>query len=276
MVVRRGSLVQVRLDSLSQQLAPGGILPRRADGLGCAGRATVVTLRIGRIGRGQIVTTREYLLDQLAELPVETLEVSGKLGYAEWAPVLTFKPHPTAKPCAPAAPSGAIPWSRACQRKYLTQVTYPRTICYPLSDEPAVVALASTSDRRMRENERDIEAIARDVRFYKLTTLHGERLPIPYWCVVKYGPWSAVVVEQESCTVGVPNHWFLFVVELPEVQLEWYGTWDDIPPYPSLHVITGDLVQVHEGCTCCPGFKWCTTTGSCIDVTIECQDPVPV
>lgn len=107
------------------------------------------------------------VLNRFPELPLEPFEVAGKLDYADTAPVLTIRPHKLAVPEPPAAPTPAIPRSQACRRKYLTQVTYPRVVCYPLPDSVVVAALTANKSEgyRLRENETDVEAIARHERF---------------------------------------------------------------------------------------------------------------
>ena len=109
--------------------------------------------------------------------------------------------------------------------------------------------------------------------YYKLTKLNGVGLFEPYWCSVKYGPWSAIVEETESCIPHAPALWSLYIAEMPEVTMSWYGLWSDIPSYPSLHVFTGTLGMVGHSDGCCPGFYKCLE--SCIDMDIKCKDTVP-
>ena len=152
---------------------------------------------------------------------------------------------------------------------------YPRVICQDPGDLVAELPLNSShADRRDRPTT-DFAALAKRERFYKLSALDGVRFRQPYWCSVKYGPWLAVVVERESCITGEPNSWELVVVEVPEVSLRWYGRWEDIPPFPSLTVIMGDLAPAGHTTQCCPGYKWCQTTESCIPFAVDCQDQVP-
>jgi len=77
---------------------------------------------------------------------------------------------------------------------------------------------------------------------------------------------------------GVPPLWRLFVTSIPDLELAWYGAWEDIPSYPNLTVIMGDLHLVNEVSLCCPGYRWCTATQSCIDVSIniDCDEISPV
>jgi hypothetical protein len=86
---------------------------------------------------------------------------------------------------------------------------------------------------------------------------------------------AAVAKETESCLEGVPNQWEFFIVEVPEVALVWFGEWEDMPAFPSLTVIVGDLMPAGQETFCCPGFQWCPTTQSCIPLQVDCQDPIP-
>jgi hypothetical protein len=97
----------------------------------------------------------------------------------------------------------------------------------------------------------------------------------PFWCSVKCGPWLAIVIEEESC-ISVQNSWLLFIIEIPEVFLRWYSHWNEIPSYPSLHVIMGTLAMFAQAHLCCPGYQYCPPTESCIPLQVECQDQVPV
>ena len=183
-------------------------------------------------------------------------------------------------PEQPSPQAAAATKSEFFIRKYLAQVTYPRVVCYPRNDlsEQTIKQVFQRRQEPLTENEADLEAIARHEQFYKLTRLKGVKLSFPHFCTVHYGPWLAIVLEQESCFAGVRNQWTLFIVEMPEVELIWYGVWWDIPAhlYPSLHVIMGNLAQVAEARHCCPGFKWCATTNSCIPLSVECDSPFPV
>lgn len=217
---------------------------------------------------------KEYAINALPELPLEPLELAGKLEHAGTAPVLTIKAHKKAAPQPPAKPSAKAKKSEAYRRKYLTQVTYPKVVCYPQNELSDRVAWKISN---VEENERDVEVIGRYERFYKLSSFDAVKLEPPYFCTVHYGPWSAVVIEEESCDDGVPSFFRLFIASIPDVVLAWYGTWDDIPSYPSLHVFKGLLYLVDEGFSCCPGFQWCITTNSCIPLTVKCEEePSPV
>jgi hypothetical protein len=149
-------------------------------------------------------------------------------------------------------------------------------VCYPQNELWDRVAWKPTSG--LGENERDdIEAIARHEQFYKLTSFNGEKLKFGYLCSVQYGPWSAVVIEEGPCTDGMPKHFLLFVVSIPELALEWYGNWDDVPSYPSLHTIKGHLHLTKEVFFCCDGFVWCDANQSCVaeGSTFDCGPASP-
>ena len=221
--------------------------------------------------------TLKARIDQLPDLPVETFEVAGQLGYADNVPVVTIRPHKLPAPVKPPGPLAAVNKSDAALRKYWAQVTYPRVICQHPDDvftdhgELFVEQGSRDSDKA----NADLTAIAKRERFYKLTKLKSTKLKTPLWCSVKYGPWLAIVVEQESCISGAPSLWQLAIVEMPQVALSWYGHWEDIPSYPLLNVIMGDLVLFDQSVQCCPGYKFCPTTMSCIPNAVPCQDVVP-
>ena len=212
-------------------------------------------------------------LDDLPELPLDLLQLAGTLQHARTAPVLTIRPPTPTAPDAPVAPVPAIKKSQVVIRKYLTQVLFPRVICYPFSDLFAELAF---DEVKIREHAAGREQRIGQTRFYKLTAASGLTSTAPYFCTVAYGPWSARVTEEESCTHGVPNRFTLQVIEIPEIVIVWYGEWQDVPPHPLLHVIQGDLYLLDEVSTCCPGFKWCATLGSCIPEIVKCDDPLPV
>ncbi len=221
--------------------------------------------------------TLKERIDQLPDLPVETFEVAGQLGYADNVPVVTIRPHKFPEPAKPPGPLAAINKSDAALRKYWTQVTYPRVICHR-PDEVFADHDALFVEQGSRDSDgpnADVAAIAKRERFYKLTKLKGAKLTTPFWCGVKYGPWLAIVVEQESCISGAPSHWQLAIVEMPQVTLSWYGQWEDIPSYPLLTVIMGDLALFGQSVQCCPGYKYCPTTMSCIPNAVPCPDIVP-
>jgi hypothetical protein len=225
--------------------------------------------------------TLKEQIEALPELPVKTFEAAGKLSYADNVPVVTIRPNKFPKPGKPPKPdkgSGVLPLapkSEALTLYYWVQAIYPRVICQePSLDlaaarETLFVEQGSPASDRPNANP---AAVAQRERFYKLTKLKGARLANPLWCSVKYGPWLAMAVEQESCTSGVPNTWQFAIVEMPEVALTWYGQWEDMPSYPLLSVITGDRPLFRTERQCCAGFRFCSSTMSCLAISIPCPD----
>ncbi len=222
------------------------------------------------------MSTIHEIISRLPELPLEPLEVAGKLGYADRGPFLTIRPYERPAPIKPEPTPQALKKPEFEKRSYFAQVLYPRLICHDPGDVVVNLLRNLDQDETGGQPQTDVVAIARRERFYKLSTFNGVRFPQPYWCSVKYGPWLAIATEEESCILGGPSRWELFIVEVPEVSLIWYGKWEDIPPYPSLTVIMGDRVLAGWTRQCCPGYKWCNTTQSCIPLNVNCQDPVPV
>lgn len=222
--------------------------------------------------------TARDVISRLPELPVEAFEVAGRLGPSARGPYLTITPHTRPEPRPPAGGTIAAPnKSSACVRKYYTQAIYPRVICYDPGDLLVSAGMSIDKERADvgREPLRDVAALARKERLYKLSALNGATLKHPYWCSVKYGPWLAIASESESCTDGEQNRWEFFIVEVPEVALIWWGRWEDMPAYPSLQVTMGNKVMFSEERVCCPGFQWCATTQSCIPSTVDCGGAYP-
>jgi hypothetical protein len=222
------------------------------------------------------MSTADELFRELPELPRETFEAVGTLERSERGPFVTLRPHKPPPPQEPTVPASAVSKSSYSIRRYYTQATYPRLICY----DPGVLveSMATRVDPPPPGRDRaptDISARAREERFYKLSALENVS-PGTLWCSVKYGPWLAEVTETESCLEGVPNQWEFFIIEMPEVALVWFGEWEDMPAFPSLSVTMNDrrLFKV-EGPFCCAGYKWCPTTGSCIPDQVPCQDATP-
>lgn len=222
------------------------------------------------------MSTSHDLINRLPELPLEPFEVAGTLDRSDRGPFLTIRPHKSPAPDPPTAQPLAPSKSGFTVRKYFTQAVY-RVICYYPDDllvSPGMKVAPQPHPGRDCPPT-DIVALAGQERFYKLTSLKSVPLHDPLWCSVKYGPWLAIAKETESCTAGVPPTWEFYIVEVPEVSLVWSGNWEDIPPYPSLQVVMGDLKLAAHEYQCCSGFQWCPTTQSCIPLSVPCQDPIP-
>lgn len=214
---------------------------------------------------------------RLPELPRELFELSGKLDYSATAPVLTIQPESLILPEPPAV---ATPHADARSsfeiRKYHTQLTYPKLVCYPRPEPQVLAALVLENDEEgLPQARADRAAIARSRRYYKLTRLHGEDALGPWVCTTHYGPWLGYVTAEQSCLNGVPERWTLSAPD-PGILLQWSGTWQDIPPFPNLHVFTSDLVLYDVDIQCCGGFNWCHITGSCLSIHLPCKDPILV
>lgn len=229
------------------------------------------------------------LIQTLPELPLEALQLGGKLAHARRGPYLTIvpparpapaPPKPTASPALPHIPTPSFQ-----TRKYWTQAIYPRVVCMdpgPFSDE---IVLDATPDggsggsggtgRPDVTGALDLAVLARHERHYKLSAFNGAKLVRPFWCTVKYGPWLAMAVETESCIIGAPNRWEFVIVEMPQVGMVWDGEWLDQPTLPNLTVIKGDLQMFNLSTSCCPGAKWCPTTQSCIPNQVNCGGTTP-
>jgi hypothetical protein len=162
-----------------------------------------------------------------------------------------------AAPEPPRPPALAPTKSSSATRKYFVWALYPRVICY----DPGELIVGLTMDVNPSQHPdrdrppTDLSVLARQERFYKLSSLRSSPFRHPLWCSVKYGPWTAAVTETESCLDGVPNRW-------------------EIPAFPSLTVVMGSLALSSQGHSCCPGFQWCQTTQSCVPLQVTCQDPI--
>ena len=231
-----------------------------------------------------------YSLSDLPELPIDALCADGDLAMAELDPVLTVKPAKPArleKPCDPRDPGTShhcAPNSSFVVRKYVTQVIYPKVVCYPneVPDNQVMANIFSPSERtKERQREEDPRLHARK-RFYKLSRHDKLDLSRPMFCTVHGGPWPAKVLETSQCglteTCGpLPHIWSFDVAGMPELYMEWFGTWEDIPvaSIPNLTVLMNDLRLVDETWNCCSGFKKCLATNSCIRETVPCNDNQP-
>lgn len=217
--------------------------------------------------------TADHPLDRLQELPADLFELSGKLDYADWGPVITVKVKPiVAEPPAVAAAAE----SRASHTisSYMAWIIGPHVICYPFPDQVATASLnMENSKPGPGQHAMGLQAIAGARRFYKLSRLGGIDLPTRYGCHVHYGPWYAQVTRTQSCYDGVPDRWELSASVLGMTVI-WYGQWEDIPAIPNFTVVMGSLSNGQHTFECCPGYVWCPTTGSCLSTRLDCQDPM--
>lgn len=122
------------------------------------------------------MSDHNYKLDELPELPLEAFQLGGTLEHARSAPVLTIEPPKPVLPDEPVGPTPTIKRAQVFTRKYLTQVLYPRVICYPFGELSDQLVFKTTI---VRENENNLEARARQEQFYKLTSHKGVALTPP-------------------------------------------------------------------------------------------------
>lgn len=218
----------------------------------------------------------------LSELPELPAELASDLEPDPTAPVLRSRPARPAPPeLPPQPPQPAVDVPSSCKTKYLTQAIYPVVTCHPpseLTDQVVAQAAAAGGPRAPAAAETlgeiDRVELAVEPRFFKLSSSRGERLSAVLFCRVHGGPWSATVERRSQCSIHLPAIWEL---EVPAVDLvlSWFGEWEDLPSYPSLYVVQGDLYQLgEESCSCCGGYQYCKHTQSCIPQTVECKPPV--
>ncbi|MFT3762870.1 MAG: hypothetical protein QM761_09765 [Pseudoxanthomonas sp.] len=211
-------------------------------------------------------------LDALPELPIALFELSSKLGYSERAPIITNRPKaikPKRRPnVAPHAPNRASHEVRT----YFAWVIYPHVVCTPFVKPEAVANLRlEPGEPPTPEHAADLPAIANTRRFYKLTRFQGRPLVTPWGCEVRYGPWFATIVATAPCTDGFSDRWVLSSSVL-EMQIVWDGTAADIPSVPNLTVVWDPNTPAKVTHECCPGYRWCPSSQSCLANGIRCPD----
>lgn len=213
----------------------------------------------------------------LPELPVKALAAGGVLGHSPVEPIITLLPRRAEvaeRPTVPADDAAAhcAPAGSHYIRNFITQVTYPRVSVYPNS-APSAEVLARAIDESGASSDGDPRLLRggiQSTRFFKLSEFEGRRFEDPRFATVHYGPWSAQVVETESCRTGCsppPVHWKLNVNGFPGLELEWYGSWHDVPAqvHPTMGLFMNDLLQVGDTVrNCCPGFERQHPGGPCI------------
>jgi len=222
--------------------------------------------------------TSKYDIADLPELPLEAFELSGKLEQHGFDPVLSIKPLKLPRPKKPDVATAPAQKCSYMEKTYLSQVLYPKVVCYPPSElfDTAIATALQHPLKDVSPNEFNLDLISNYNRFYKLSKFKGTRLTNPFYCTVKYGPWSAVVVEKEACDTDGASSWTLTVNAIPGLLLHWYGTWLNVPSYPLLQIIKGDLSLNSQKPNCCPGCKWCPATHTCILNSVSCEGDVHI
>ena len=227
----------------------------------------------------------KYSISDLPELPLEALALGGKLGPAKTEPVLTILPKEFVEPDKPTLPSDPEEVTPLCkassyfERHYITQVTYPRVICYP-NNAPTDQVMEQVFQEQEKLDRAETSKSKADLprmRYYKLSNYQNKKLNNPLFCTVHSGPWAATVVATQLCgnCGSLTTKWVFEVSGLPQLYMEWYGFWEDIPSdiHPNLGIFLNDLHQVSENFFCCPGHIWCEATHSCIPQTVNCGSP---
>ena len=229
------------------------------------------------------MSVSKYAISDLPELPLEALSLGGELGPAKTEPVLTILPREFVEPDKPTFPSDPKT-THICRassyyvRRYITQVTYPRVICYPNNAPTDQVMQKVFKEQEVLDTKETPRSKADlpQIRYYKLSNYQNKKLENPIFCTVHGGPWAAIVIETQSCDCEQGStRWEFYVYSLPQLDMVWYGLWEDIPSdiHPNLGVFLNDLHLVNENFFCCPGYIWCETTHSCIPQTVNCKPP---
>ena len=228
------------------------------------------------------MSSERFSIYNLPELPLELLCARATLEPSTEAPILTIRPERAVIPDKPDPPCLINPVAHCPKasshyvRRYVTQVTYPKVICQP-NNAPDHPFLESAVNPLPEEPSRDIdqepEIFVQRTRFFKLSAFRGQDLAIPLFCTVHGGPWAATVIETQGCRIGCAPpevHWRMEIHSFPELQMQWYGTWQDIPAHlhPTMGVFMNDLALVDEGTGCCPGFVRSHPDGPCVDLSL--------
>jgi hypothetical protein len=223
----------------------------------------------------------ESLTGDLPELPPD---LAGQLRQVGSSPFLVVVPK-TDMPSPPrldvSQPLGPN-ISSYTVTEYYTLAAYPVVVCYPPEFAQDVFAPLREADED-RENPAELRRAHQgeeSVVEYKLTAnAIGERFYNPLYCRL-YAHYSLAPVRRTtSCQDGMPDRWELEVTGIPGVGttvISWYGAWSDLPDVPNLDVIATHLIQHKETSSCCPGYRWCASTGGCLKSTVECQDQIPI
>lgn len=214
------------------------------------------------------------VLKRLPELPVELFERSGKLDYSQHAPVITIRPNTvTAKP-----PGVAAAPNRASHelRTYFAWVLYPHVVCTPIPDLEILAALELQPDKPPSpRHAADLAAVADTRHFYKLSRFQGRDLVTPWGCEVRYGPWFGTIAYTQSCDDHLPDRWILSSPVL-SMQIAWEGSADDMPAVPNLTVVWDPNQPADVSRQCCPGYRWCPSSQSCLPNSIDCPGLTPL
>lgn len=218
--------------------------------------------------------SKNHTIYKLPELPLDLLMYGGVLDRSHEAPVITIRPKRAIVPERPATPSDPGPIAHCSSassfyvKQYVTQVTYPKVTCYPVTASSDLV-LARALEQPNEPSKSGPGRFIQQTRFFKLSAFEGTKLTNPMFCTVHGGPWSATVIETEGCRVDcalAPVHWRLTVHEFPDLELQWYGTWHDLPAHihPTVGYLMNDLYLSCKARKCCSDFAQRCPGGPCI------------
>jgi len=208
------------------------------------------------------------LVDNLPELPSELAET---LTLSTSGTQLVGKPVRVNTPAPPIQNPHAAAKSSHAVTEYDVFAAYPLTICQDPTPASTMMARSAPVAAKAGKGNGPTEALPD--RYFKLTPKRGAAvnpLEHDFFCHVHYGPWTAKVHEEESCLDGGPNRFTLNVVN---VELVWYGAWEDVPQTPPLEVFLGTRVLRHVSYPCCSGFQWCSSANSCRAQNLPCPGP---
>lgn len=214
------------------------------------------------------MTKQADLLNRLPELPLEAFELSSKLDYAEHAPVITNR-FEAIRLAAPVIPTPHAPDRSSHELKtYFAWVIYPHVMCVPMP-ELEVMARVNLEPAKASPPRHglDLEAIAEQRLFFKLSRLRDFDLGTPWGCEVRYGPWFGVITYTQSCSDSLPDRWALSSSVL-DMKIEWEGGPGDMPSVPNLTVWWDPAQPASVEVQCCPGHYPCN--GGCLPDDIDC------
>jgi hypothetical protein len=214
------------------------------------------------------------LLSRLPELPVQLFEQSAKLDHSEHAPVIINRPKAVSLKSRIVAPHAPNRSSHEL-RRYFAWVLYPHVVCTPMPDLEVIARIKTQPGKASPpQHPADLAAIAETRSFYKLTRFQGVDLATPWGCEVRYGPWFGVITYNQTCDDQLPDRWAL-VSSVLSMEVEWEGGPDDMPAVPNLTVIWDPASPAQVSVDCCPGFRWCPASGSCLSEKIDCPGLIP-
>ena len=216
-------------------------------------------------------------IEDLPELPLELHTLHGELFESEIEPIITILPTKSENIVKDNTPEKSdlrcANRSSYTTTKYYAQVIYPKLICWPNHFNSDLKLL----NEKQPKNEEKVNSCFQDIpemKYYKLSNYRESAQGI--LCSVHYGPFSAIIYSETQCGSACgqpPLKWDLSIPSLPELEtVKWYGTWNDIPVqiYPSLTVLLNSLVKVGSVYSCCPGFKKCPGSTTCIRESVKC------